>query len=117
MDETLRVKLIDAGVDIDAALVRFMGRDDLLLRFLKKFVEDESYETLVGGLQNNSIKEAYKAAHTLKGLCANLSLTNLNRLAGAQAEFLKNENMEAAREIMGDITCEYEKIVDVLNNL
>ena len=40
MDEARKQALIAAGVDVEAALARMMGSEALLVRLLKKFLED-----------------------------------------------------------------------------
>ena len=46
MDERKRELLAGAGIDVQDAMERFMQRDDLLERFMKKFLENAAFEDL-----------------------------------------------------------------------
>ena len=43
MDERKRELLAGAGIDVQDAMERFMQRDDLLERFMKKFLENAAF--------------------------------------------------------------------------
>lgn len=49
----------------------------LVEKFLIKFLKDDSFANLCKGIQDGNRMEAFRAAHTLKGVCQNLSLGNL----------------------------------------
>ena len=64
------------GGDYDDVVKRLM-RDALVERFMLKFLEDGSYQELVNALKEGRDEDAFRAAHTLKGICQNLSFTSL----------------------------------------
>ncbi|MBR5486857.1 MAG: Hpt domain-containing protein [Phascolarctobacterium sp.] len=67
------------GADIATTLEeRFMGSEELYVRFLKKLMYDESYMQLKDAAQYGDIKGVEMKAHTLKGVCATLGLTELS---------------------------------------
>ncbi len=117
MDEELKEKLIQAGVDVNSALDRFMGNSALMIKFLKKFPADENYNTLVTSLEADKFDDAFKAAHTLKGLCGNLSLSKLQTIVSEQTELLRAGKGAEAKEMMPGVVKEYEDIIAVLNDL
>ena len=47
MDAAKRQRLVEAGIDVDSALDRFMGNEKLLDKFLGKFPADQNYAKLV----------------------------------------------------------------------
>lgn len=57
---------------------RFMGSEALYVRFLKKLLVDANYGQLKEALVNGDIKGIELKAHTLKGVCATLGLTELS---------------------------------------
>ncbi|MGN0941121.1 MAG: Hpt domain-containing protein [Selenomonadaceae bacterium] len=65
------------GCDIDGALVRFLNKEDFYARLFKKFVDDASIEGLGDALKAQDVDTAFRHAHTLKGLTANMGLTPL----------------------------------------
>lgn len=64
--------------------------DERIAKFLGKFLEDGSYSLLIDSLEQRNVSEAFRAAHTLKGVCMNLSLTRLCDSAVKLTEALRN---------------------------
>lgn len=114
MDEKVLETLKQAGVDVDGALERFMGNTGLLKKFLLKFLDDKDYGILVKAIEDGDTDTAFKAAHTLKGVCGNLSLMGMFRLIGEQTELLRAGNLSDAAAMMPEVTAEYNKMVDVI---
>lgn len=114
MDEELRQQLIDAGVDVDSGMERFMGNKDLLMRFLRKFPGDDNYHNILSGLESGDYETAFRAAHTLKGLCGNLSLTKLQEVVSEETELLRAEKWEEAKALMPQVTEVYENTLEKL---
>lgn len=57
---------------------RFMGTEELYVRFLKKLLVDTNYVQLKEAVQLGDLKNIEMKAHTLKGVCATLGLTELS---------------------------------------
>ena len=51
MDAITRDKLLKCGMNIEVTLDRFMGSEDLLIKFLKKFLADDNYQKLMDSVQ------------------------------------------------------------------
>ncbi len=117
MTEETRKKLEDVGIDLDSVLERFMGNEGLLERFLKKFPEDKSYQKLVEAVESRDVEAAFEAAHTLKGVSANLALENLHEVVDKQTELLRNKDMDAGAALMQEITKQYENTVAVIKEV
>ena len=60
----------------DEAVYR-MGSDERIIKYLKIFQKDTNFASLCEAVKNNDYKTAFIAAHTLKGVALNLSLTSL----------------------------------------
>lgn len=67
------------GADYTEVLRR-MGNEDRVRRFLLKFAEEPSYGLLCRSVEAGDAKEAFRAAHSIKGVCLNLGLTALYRV-------------------------------------
>ena len=65
------------GVEISSAMERFLDDEELFLDCAEKMLDDENFEKLENALNNNDIQTAFDAAHTLKGVFANMSFTPL----------------------------------------
>ena len=62
------------GCDIPSALERFDGDEELYVECLEIFANDKNFEDLPQKLQEKDYEGAFNAAHSLKGVAANLSL-------------------------------------------
>ncbi len=117
MEENKKQKIIAAGVDLDSAMERFMGNEALLMRFLGKFSQDPNFGMLKEAMEGRRYEDAFKAAHTLKGLCGNLSLKNLFNVVDKEVEFLRCGNHKEAEEVFPEVVAEYEKTVSLLDTI
>ena len=63
----------------------------LVEKFVGRFPEDKSFETLCAAVEAGDREGAFRAAHTLKGVCANLSFTRLLHSASRLTEALRPE--------------------------
>ncbi|MEE1027185.1 MAG: Hpt domain-containing protein [Agathobacter sp.] len=70
---------------------RQMVKEDIIHRFVLKFPEDKSYTNLIDAVNAQNYQEAFKAAHTLKGVCLNLSFERLSNSVSMLTEFLRNK--------------------------
>lgn len=111
MDFTL---LIDSGVDIDSAIERFVGNENLYARMLKKFLEESSYNRLVKAISDKDPDEAVSASHTLKGLCGNLSFTALFKLFENQVNLFRADEWDKAVGLMPEISEKYKEMTNVI---
>ena len=106
-----RDQLEAAGIDIESALERMMGSEALLERMMGKFLDDPQYPALRAALEAGDVERAVSAAHTLKGVCGNLSMTELYGLFTRQVDALRAGDMPLARGIMAEIAPAYERVM------
>lgn len=57
--------------DYDDVLTR-LPREELVKKFAIKFLDDPSFSDLSKALDEGNLENAFRAAHTLKGVCMNL---------------------------------------------
>ena len=91
--------------------------DRLIKRFVTKFLDDESFAQLTRAMSSGQRETAFRAAHTLKGVCANLSFTRLLTSASALTELLRQESdtiPESAAAAMADVTRDYSQTVNAI---
>ncbi len=74
MDRDMIAELADIGVDTETALSRFMGNTNLYTKFLFKFPADDNFAKLKASIDSKDKDGAFMAAHTVKGVAANLGL-------------------------------------------
>ena len=103
-------QLEEAGIDVTAALERMMGSEALLERLLGKFLDNQQYPALRAALQSGDTEQAVIAAHTLKGVCGNLSMTGLYGLFTGLVDALRAGDLPLAHRLMDQITPAYVQI-------
>ena len=107
-------KLRQHGVDLDRVMKRFLGKEDMYLKFLKRFLEDESFSNMERYLEQNNVEEAFKAAHTLKGVVTNLGLESIMCSVLPITEKLRAGSLEEGKNMMEQLKKEYEMVVNIL---
>lgn len=89
----------------------------LIEKFIGKFLEDQSFETLCQQMECRNREKAFQAAHTLKGVCANLSFTRLLTSAAQLTEALRPETSLITDEtltMLSDVKRDYETTVGAI---
>ena len=66
-----------AGINYAEGVARFVGNASLYEHFLAEFLKDGTFAELEQAMAAGDAKAAFNAAHTLKGLTGNLSLSAL----------------------------------------
>ncbi len=107
-------KLKDAGIDVDEALERFMGNQALMEKFLKKFPADTNYTKLEEAILQENKEEALVAAHTLKGVCGNLSMQKMFELMTEQVGLFRAGEWQQATDMMPEVRAAYHNIIDAI---
>lgn len=108
------------GGDWEDVLARFRS-PQLVEKFLLRFLEDGSYDLLCRSLARGDREEAFRAVHTLKGICQNLSFTRLafssSQLCEALRYELQPDAAEKACQVDGDYACVLSAIQAYRSNL
>lgn len=73
---TLKECYAALGGDYEEAMGRLRS-ERLVQKFVLKFLDDGSYDLLCASLEAGDRGEAFRAAHTIKGVCANLAFNTL----------------------------------------
>ena len=63
-----KAALTAAGIDVDSVMQRFMGSERLTEKFMKRFADDMTFSQLEKAVAAGDSEEAFRAAHTLKGV-------------------------------------------------
>lgn len=114
MDAGFKAELIEWGVDWNEILDRFMGNEDLIAKFMFKFLNDQSMSELTQNLQDGNVQGAFKAVHTLKGVGANLGLKGFLTPVCELTEILRAGSMEGYEEKYNEIKPKYEELIAIL---
>ncbi len=77
------------GGDYDDVIGR-LRKEQRVEKFIRRFAEDPSCDLLRRSAEAGDWAEAFRAAHTLKGVCQNLSLTRLGNSSSQLTEALRS---------------------------
>ena len=80
-------------------IVSRLRTEERIARFLIKVADDKSFDLLKTSLEERNMEEAFRAAHTLKGVAQNLSFTELYERAVTVTEILRGGSLNVAAEM------------------
>lgn len=104
------------GADYNDILAR-LRNTALITKLVKKFEADENYKILEESLQKKDVDSAFRAAHTLKGVCLNLGFSQLTKDTVALTEILRSGSLDGTQELFDRIKPVYEKTVKTIREL
>lgn len=99
--------------DYDSAVSRMMN-ERLVQKFLLKFPSDDSMDLLRTSVANGNRDEAFRAAHTLKGVAANLSFSELFSVASELTEQLRNNSEQPDSALVARVEECYKTVIDAI---
>lgn len=105
------------GSDFKAALSRMGGSEKLLAKFARKFPNDPTMPALLEAFEGKDWQTAFRMAHTLKGLCANLGLDKLQQSSAELTEALRNTVADNAGQLLEQVRADYDMAVGIINDL
>ena len=76
------------GESLDEVLDR-LRMESRIMKYLRLFLEDPSFNELKEAFESKDAKTAFRAAHTLKGVAANLGLNKLSNTSSDLTEDLR----------------------------
>lgn len=86
----------------------------MVQKFVLKFLNDGSYDLLIRSMAEENWQEAFRAAHTIKGVCQNLGFTLLYRSSAALCEALRNGFHPEAPALAETVTADYTQTADAI---
>ena len=101
------------GGDYQDVLGRLRS-EKLVSKFLLKFLDDGSYDLLVTSMDKGDWSEAFRAAHTIKGVCQNLSFTTLYRSSSLLCEALREGHPPQDPALAGQVTADYRATLSAI---
>ncbi|MCI9442717.1 MAG: Hpt domain-containing protein [Ruminococcus sp.] len=102
--------------DYEGVLGRFRG-DARIQKFAFKFLDDGSYDSLCKTLEAGDYTEAFRAAHTLKGVCQNLGFTGLYQISEVLTEMLRSNPQDYTPDMLDKVRAEYDKTYAAIKEL
>lgn len=106
----------ETGGDM-AGAVRRLGSASAVERFLRMFAGDDTFAMLQAAISAGDGQRAFRAAHTLKGLAANLGLVQLGQTASALMEALRGGDMQHASALYPETAAAYRQACTAIEDL
>lgn len=104
------------GGDYQEVLSRLYS-EALVQRFVGKFLSDPSFQLLEDSMKAENYDEAFRAAHTLKGVCQNLAFTKLGRSSSALTDALRDQWAPDVPSLAEEVRRDYQQTVDSIRLL
>ena len=86
----------------------------MVQKFVLKFLNDGSYDLLIRSMEEQNYTEAFRAAHTIKGVCQNLDFTQLYRSSSALSEALRSGFSPEAPALVEQVKADYAQTVSAI---
>ena len=105
--------LKEYGANVDEGLGRCMGNEALYLKLIPTIPAEPNFEALKTSIANGDLDKAFEAAHALKGVTGNLSLTPLYDPLIQITELLRGRTDTDYTELLSQIMTERDKLEDI----
>lgn len=83
--------------------------EKFIQKFVLKFLDDKTFGLLKESWENGNDEEAFRAAHTIKGMCQNLAFTQLLESSSALTEALRDGRSAQAPALYEQVISDFEK--------
>ena len=102
-----------------AATLREWGGDKLLAQMVRLFLENSPtrMEQIRSGVEGGDLKEAERAAHSLKSSAANLGAEELRALAAEMERTAGTRDQEAVKLLFESLNTAYAKAIAALKTV
>lgn len=94
--------------DYEGVLGR-MRSERMIQKFVLKFLNDGSYDLLLQSMEEEHYEDAFRAAHTIKGVCQNLGFTKLYESSNQLSEALRNGYTPEAPALVSQVGADYQQ--------
>ena len=113
---TLKECYAALGGDYDEAIGRLRS-ERLVQKFVLKFLADPSYDLLCSAMKSGNYEEAFRAAHTIKGVCQNLGFSTLGKSSSELSEALRNGYTPEADGLAQQVMEDYQVTAQAIRTL
>lgn len=105
------------GANWQEVYERFGCNEAIVKKFAIKFLEDPSFHDMKKAVAEGDTDRAFRAAHTLKGICINLGFSDLYRTSYDITEIFRGGTMDGAEELMDAMEAQYQMIVEAVTQV
>lgn len=107
------------GIDIESGLLRVGGNMKLYKKLLIKFRDDysTSFHEIQSAIGNNSLKDAERYAHTVKGVAGNVGIDKLHKIAGDLEVGIRKRETDRYDSMLKKYSQELKRVLTTLKDL
>lgn len=95
------------------AKIRLMN-DRLVGKFIVRYLDDPTMQQLLDAAEAGDRTSAFRAAHTLKGVAANLAFTELQAAASALTEQLRPLDADPDQALLDAVKQAYQRVTQAI---
>lgn len=88
--------------------------DRIVQKFLLKYADDPSFALLCTAMEEKNYPEAFRAAHTIKGICQNLGFTALLDSSSRLSDALRNGWTPEADPLFEQVKTDHLAVTEVI---
>lgn len=94
-----------------------LPREQTVQKFVLKFMDDQNFALLKDSMASGDLETAFRAAHTIKGNCQNLSFAKLGESSSELTEALRAGDLARAEALMPRFAEDYRCTMDAIRQL
>ncbi|MEG1500504.1 MAG: Hpt domain-containing protein [Clostridiales bacterium] len=110
----LLIDLEKMGCDISGSLRRFANNENMYLKYLYRFPEEDTLSKFQEALSQGDYLTAHNQIHTFKGLSGNLGFTDLYQLAQEIMRLLQEQDYQQLAICEKDLSAKYQQLIELI---
>jgi HPt (histidine-containing phosphotransfer) domain-containing protein len=107
----------EIGVDVKDVVARMGLTEKHLKKYLRKFMDNKEYNKLTLAVEEKDWYNVEWAAHTLKGVCANLGLNNLLSDFQEIVNRVRSDDTECIPDLYHKSAEDYNRVISLLKEV
>ena len=92
-------------------VLKRLGSEGMIKRFAVKFIDDPTFGELKNALAAGDGESAFRAAHTMKGICLNLGFDKLYEVSAALTEQLRGYEITGSEAVYQQVVEQYDRLM------
>ncbi len=104
------------GSDLKNVMKR-IPNEAMIGKFVRKYANDPTYNRLTAAVETKNWKDAFLAAHTLKGVAQNLGFDRLQKSASALTEAVRGAVPLTDESLFEEVCKDQKEIVEAIEKL
>ena len=88
-----------------------LSKEDIVEKFALMYLKDNSFDLLLSAIESGDVVAAFRGAHSLKGVAANLGFEELRKAATELTEQLRPQNVPADATLVEAVKKAQQKII------